>query len=107
MALVTTAEAKAYLRVDSTDEDTLISSLISSAEFMCADVARLSDDDWSEIDADAKEGDDRELLRKRALLKVAIFFAIGYLFEHREDADHTDLDLTLRSLLYSIREGVF
>lgn len=33
-------------------------------------------------------------------------YALGYLFEHREDADHHDLTLTLRSLLFGIREGV-
>ena len=39
-------------------------------------------------------------------MKVAILYALGYLFEHREDADHHDLALTLRSLLFGIREGV-
>ena len=39
-------------------------------------------------------------------MKVAILYALGYLFEHREDADHHDLTLTLRSLLFGIREGV-
>jgi hypothetical protein len=37
---------------------------------------------------------------------VAILYALGYLFEHREDADHHDLTLTLRALLFSLREGV-
>jgi hypothetical protein len=39
-------------------------------------------------------------------MRVAILYALGYLFEHREDADHHDLTLTLRSLLFSLREGV-
>ena len=33
-------------------------------------------------------------------------YALGYLFEHREEADHHALALTLRSLLFGIREGV-
>ena len=39
-------------------------------------------------------------------MRVAILYALGFLFEHREDADHHDLALTLRSLLFAIREGV-
>ena len=39
-------------------------------------------------------------------MKTAILYALGYLFEHREDADHHELTLTLRSLLFAIREGV-
>lgn len=106
MALVTTEEAKAYLRVDSSDEDSLISSLITSAEFKCADVARLSDEDWNEVNTGSAD-DNRDLLRKRSLLRVAILYTVAYMFEHREEAKENDLDLTLRSLLYSIREGVF
>ena len=39
-------------------------------------------------------------------MRVAILYALGYLYEHREEADHHSLTLTLRSLLFSIREGV-
>lgn len=39
---VTLVEAKAHLRVDVSDDDTLISSLIKSARFICEDVARRS-----------------------------------------------------------------
>ena len=42
----------------------------------------------------------------REIMKVAILYALGYLFEHREEADHHDLTLTLRSILFAIREGV-
>ena len=41
-----------------------------------------------------------------AIVRMAVLYALGYLFEHREDADHHDLTLTLRSLLFGIREGV-
>jgi hypothetical protein len=40
---VTLEEAKTYLRVDSGDEDGLISDLISTAMQMCRDVARADD----------------------------------------------------------------
>ena len=42
----------------------------------------------------------------RETMRVAILYALGYLFEHREEADHHALTLTLRSLLFGIREGV-
>lgn len=107
MALVTLDEAKTYLRVDSADEDTLINSFLATAEKYCADIGRLSDDDWAEIIAEPTAEDSRELIGKRAVIKTAILYTVGYLFEHREDADHNDLAITLRNLLCFVREGVF
>ena len=89
---LTLEEAKIYLHVDSSDEDGLISSLIASSIKLCHDVARIKDD------GDAKDG---------SLLKMAVLYALGYLYEHREEADHHELTMNLRSLLFSIREGVF
>lgn len=34
------------------------------------------------------------------------WYALGYLYEHREEADHHALTLTLRSVLFAVREGV-
>ena len=48
---------------------------------------------------------EEELERIRSVMRVAILYALGYLYEHREEADHRSLTLTLRSLLFSIREG--
>ena len=111
MALITLEEARTYLRVDSSDDDALIQSLVDSAGILCVDIARLTDEEWAAVDA---EGEDLEngvipsgkLLARRRLMRVAILYAVGYLYEHREDADHHGLVLTLRSLLFSIREGV-
>ena len=103
MALITLAEAKEYLRVDTADEDAMIGILLSTAGRLCADVARLSDEKWAAVDSDE---DDPALTPIRETIRVAILYAVGYLFEHREDADHHDLTLTLRSLLFAIREGV-
>ena len=110
MALIDLEHAKAYLRVDSSDEDALIGILLSSAERLCIDVGRLSEDRWEEIndmEAEATLYSPLELSQIRELLKVAILYTLGYLFEHREEADHHDLVMTLRNLLFSIREGVF
>ena len=103
MALITLEEAKGYLRVDTADEDAMIGILISAADRLCADVARLSDEKW---EAACSDTEDASLLPIRETMKVAILYALGYLFEHREEADHHDLVLTLRSILFAIREGV-
>lgn len=103
MALISLEEAKGYLRVDTADEDAMIGILISAAERLCADVARLSDEKWEAVSSDTE---DASLLPIRETMKVAILYALGYFFEHREEADHHDLTLTLRSILFAIREGV-
>ncbi len=90
MALVTLEEAKAYLRVDTADEDSLIQSLLASSEKLAMDVARLPAE---------------EVPEHQELMKTAVLFTLGYLYEHREDADHHELVMTLRNLLFSIREG--
>ena len=102
MALVTLEEAKEYLRVDTADEDATIGILLSSACRLCADVARLSKEAWNEIDDD-DAGEERAAVRET--MKVAVLYAAGYLFEHREEADHHALILTLRSILFAVREG--
>ncbi len=109
MALITLEEAKGYLRVDTADEGALTDILLSSAERICADVARLTEEQWADIDSDKVRSvryTDAELRAVRETMKVAILYALGYLFEHREEADHHELVLTLRSLLFAVREGV-
>ncbi|MBQ8328612.1 MAG: phage gp6-like head-tail connector protein [Lachnospiraceae bacterium] len=103
MALVTLEEAKEYLRVDSADEDAMTGILLSASERICVDVARLSDEKWAAVNSDTEGA---SLTPIRETLKVAILYALGYLFEHREEADHHALTLTLRSILFAIREGV-
>lgn len=111
--------AKMYLRVDSADEDELIGLLLLlTAERMVMDVSRLSVEEWQEIQTVDVEDDDTviigrtntyshdEAVQIRELLKVAILYAVGYLYEHREEADHHSLMLTLRNLLFAVREGV-
>ena len=103
MALISLDAAKEYLRVDTADEDATIGILLSTAGRLCADVARLSDDTWEAVNSDTE---DASLTPVRETMKVAVLYALGYLFEHREEADHHELTLTLRSILFAIREGV-
>lgn len=90
--LVTLDEAKLYLRIDSDDEDSLVTNLIESAEALCRDVARLSSE---------------ELQEEAETTRVAMLYTIAYLYEHREKANHHDLILTLRALLFGVRKQVF
>ena len=109
MTFIALEEAKAYLRVDTADEDAVIGSLLDAAGILCRDVARLSDAQWEDIDSDKQWADtynSAEMVSVRSVLKVAILYALGYLYEHREEADHHELTLTLRNLLFSVREGV-
>ena len=39
--------------------------------------------------------------------RIAILYSIGYLYEHREEADHHQLTMTLRSLLFGMRKEAF
>lgn len=91
MALISTEDAKAYLRVDSSDEDATVGILLASAIRLCIDIARLTDDQWEVIDSDAASSDEyteAELSAIRETMKVAILYTCAYLFEHREEADH-------------------
>ena len=113
--MITLDEAKAYLRVDSSMEDSLIESLLQSAEKLTADVGRITAEEWNTLWDDETEtmtirGEDisnESLVQLRSLLHTAMLFALGYLYEHREEADHHALVMTLRNLLSSVREGVF
>jgi hypothetical protein len=116
--MVTLTEAKAYLRVDSSFEDALIGGLLASACSLCMDVARLSPCEWKSISEYGptnrktlmirqEEKSKGEILQMKEVLRVGVLYALGYLFEHREEADHHGLVMTLRNLLFAVREGVF
>lgn len=90
--IVTLEEMKNYLRVEHTDDDALIGSLIASSERMCMDVARI---------------EDAERFGQQENAKIAVMYAAAYQYEHREEADHNGLLLTLRALLSGIREGAY
>ena len=90
--LVTLEEAKNYLRVDTVDDDQLIETILSAAHQMSMDILRTDDPAVLEQEADAK---------------VAVLYATAYLYEHREEADHKALVLSLRALLSGSRKEAF
>ena len=89
---VTLEEAKSYLRVGSSDEDSLITELIATAEKLCMDVARLDSAAFSE---------------EAITTRIAVLYAVAYLYERREDADYRELTTMLRNLLFGIRKEQF
>lgn len=93
---LTLEEAKSYLRVSSNDDDDLITSLIASAEKLVQDVTRFSDEEWN--------GSDESAVPK---IRIAVLYTVAYLYEHREEADHSQLTLTLRALLFGTRKEGF
>lgn len=106
MALLTLSEAKNYLRVDTEDDDALISSLIEASKVLTQDVGRISAEIWAEVEAEPTAEDPEDLKQLRAVVKVGILYTLAYLYEHREEADHHDLMITMRNLLFAVREGV-
>ena len=90
--LVPLEEVKQYLRIDNNEEDTLLESFSQTAQQLC--VALLRVNDLAEVE-------------ERATVRIAMLYAVSYLYEHREEADHRGLALTLRALLFGVRREVF
>ena len=89
--IVNLDEMKGYLRVDCDDDDALSETLITTGQNLCADIARLSLDELGAIPSS----------------KIAVMYAVAYLYEHRENANYKELTLSLRSLLFGIRKEGF
>lgn len=86
--LLTLGEAKEYLKVEFEDEDTLILTLLSTAEGVCADILR------------------KELPEEAEIAKTAVLYAVGVLYENR-GTDIKELIPTLKCVLSSRRKEVF
>lgn len=88
---MTLETAKQYLRVDSADEDALIERMLDSSKKICLDILRT---------------DDEEILDKPGV-DIALLYALAYMYEHREEADYSVMQITLRHLLGADRKEVF
>ena len=89
--MVSLDEARSYLRLDTEDDDALINKLLKTAVQLCTDIARC---------------ETKEEFGESDLSRTAVLYALGYLYEHREEADHHSLVMTLRYLLSPLREGI-
>ena len=58
-------------------------------------------------DDDFRRTDDEADMDACANGKIAVMFTVAYLYEHREEADHHAMDLTLRALLFGSRKEGF
>lgn len=90
--VVTLKEAKQYLRVDSLDEDESILQFMCTAEHLVLEVSRRPAE---------------ELEAYTDIVRTAELYAIAYLYEHREEADHRAMTETLKYLLFSVRKEAF
>ena len=90
--IVSLPKTKEYFRIDTDAEDDIVRKLLRSAEQLCMDVARLNAEEFKACGA---------------IAKTAVLYTVGYLYEHRDDADHKKLTMTLRSLLMGIRRDGF
>ena len=91
--IVSLKEMKNYLRVDFDDDNTLIRQLINTAQNLCMEILRT--DDITVLQSDKKT------------YKIAVMYAVAYLYENREKANHNELKLTLRALLANYRTEDF
>lgn len=88
-------QVKNYLRVDTTEDDELILSLLFTAKKLCLGILRVSS--FSEL------GDEHDFDE----LKIPILYTVAYLYEHRENADFREFTLILRALLFNHRKEEF
>lgn len=101
--MITIEEAKAYLR-DDWMYTYKAEELIKTANTIVFNESRLSEKDWEEIEKCTLVN--KELHSKKEIIRVALLYTIGYLYEHNNPEDIHDLVLTIRNLLFSIREGI-
>ena len=90
--MITLSEAKNYLRVGYEEDDKLILSLLDTAKRLVMDVGRI-DEDGLELHED--------------ITRTAILAALGYLYENRSNPDYHWLIMSLRNILFTVREGKF
>jgi uncharacterized phage protein (predicted DNA packaging) len=91
MNLISLPETKNYLRVDHTEDDKLILSLIDTAQRLVMDVGRMNETQLAENEETSRQ---------------AMLYTVSYLYENRNTADYHALTLTLRALLFAQREGI-
>ncbi len=89
---VTLDELKTYLRVDYPDDDALLERLLEAATRLAMDAAR---------------EEDPAIFWGQASSRVAVLYAVAYLYEHREDADMHELVLMLRAVQFANRKAGF
>lgn len=86
-------DIKLYLKVEHDEEDSLLSSFLSTSKQLCLDVLRKSEAELTEDEV--------------AIFETAVQYGVAHLYEHREKANHKELKETLYHLLLSNRKEAF
>lgn len=89
--VVSTNDIKQYMKINHDEDDNLIRGLILASEALCVDIVRRDINDVSTA----------------PIFKIAVMYAVAYLYQYREDADYKKLSLMLRALLQGIRRSEF
>lgn len=80
---------KEYMRYDDDTDDNLIEMFETAAERKVMKIAGMSEEDFvSRADA----------------MRPPVLYATTYMLEHRQEADHAELDITLRALVAQERD---
>ncbi|MUP58537.1 AraC family transcriptional regulator [Veillonellaceae bacterium M2-4] len=87
--MIQLSDMKTYLRVDGEQDDIVLQHLMETAQALCRDILRTSNPESSRM------------------LDMAMMYATAYLYEHRDEADHEALIITLRALLSGERDVGF
>lgn len=90
---VTLPEIKNFLRVDTNDDDALLTNMLADSRSLCAYAARKTEDEVSQSSDEC--------------YRAAILFAVAYRYEHREQVDYNYLMTTLRAILMPVRGDAF
>jgi len=81
--------AKAWLRVDTNDEDALIEGFIAAAEDIVGGILRFPLSEFEEVPETVKQ---------------AIYYSVSVMYEQRESLDIVALMNTLRGMLFVYRK---
>ena len=84
--------AKAWLRVDTNDEDALIESFIAAAEDIVGGILRFPLSEFVEIPETVEQ---------------TVCYAVSVMFEQRESLDIVALMTTLRGMLFAYRKDAW
>ena len=90
--LITLAEAKAYLKIEGTEDDAVLSDCVSAASELTLNILRCQESDFEEIPKSVKQ---------------AALFCIASLYENREGGNiKAVLDIT-KGMLFAYRKDAW
>lgn len=87
--VITLEEAKLYLRVDGDEDNTLITNFILTAQELCEGILRCPLSDFAVIPE---------------VVKQSVLYAVGNLYEHRENVDMKAMVEVMIRLLFAYRK---